>query len=56
MADNLYSYKADFNLVRADYNAVIFHSERYLNGAVDKLARASYQYVQIQRLKANKDV
>lgn len=56
MAENLYSYKADFNLVRASYDAVIYHSERYKKGAVDKLAKASYQYVQTQRLRANKDV
>jgi hypothetical protein len=51
MTENLYSYKAKFEDVLVSYEALIHHSERYERGAVDKLAKACYQYVQTKRLK-----
>lgn len=51
MAVSLFSYKAKFEEVAQDYEALIHHAERYERGAVDKLAKQCYQYVQVKRLK-----
>ena len=55
MGENLFSYKAKFEEVLTSYEAVIHHAERYERGAVDKLAKACYQYVQTKRLKIKND-
>ena len=55
MATNNFSYKANFDSVIFDHEALAFHAQKYLDGAAYKLARQCWQYLEIKRNKERAD-
>lgn len=55
LATNNFSYKANFDSVIFDHEALAFHAKKYEDGAAYKLARQCWQYLEIKRNKDRTD-
>jgi hypothetical protein len=46
-----YSIKAKFENVKYDLKAVQYHADKYISGSVYPLAKQSFQYLQLMKIR-----